>query len=449
MTDATPTPPEDRGPEEPVTGDEPDVVETSYEGTHAIVVGGGVGGLVAARRLVLGGMTVTLIEASDHLGGTVTSHEVGGLTLDAGAESFAIRGNTVATLATSLGLGADIVEPNPEGAWLHQVAGPAVPLPKLSLLGIPGSPLAADVIAVLGFGAAFRAFLEALLPGTFAAKSVTLGELVRRRMGNAVVEKLVAPIVRGVHSGEPDSLDLDRVAPGVRAGMRRTGSLARAVLEVRTARAGSAVAGIRGGIYRIVDALAAELERFGVEVRLNTTVTAVDEGRVMIGDEELTGHVVVATPGILGAPIAAGHLAVLATLVVDQPLLDAAPRGTGVLVAAGAPGIRARALTHATAKWPWLAERAAGTHVLRLSYAERLDGLEEIARADAEALLGVPLPAGSVLGFDIVEWRRPERQEHTPNGISLVGETASGTGLAAVVAQAETRASDLLRDFAP
>ncbi|MCU1405904.1 MAG: hypothetical protein JWQ43_2207 [Glaciihabitans sp.] len=419
--------------------------------TDVVVVGGGVGGLVVARRLALGGHHVTLLEASGRLGGTVSRHTVGGLDLDAGAESFALRGGTVATLVGELGLGEDIVSPNPEGAWLQPVRGDAVPLPKMSLLGIPGSPMAADVMAILGGKAAFRAFSEALLPGTYAAKSVTLGELVRKRMGPAVLENLVAPIVRGVHSLEPDELELDRVAPGLRAAMRRTGSLARAVLETRTtaAKAGSSVAGIRGGVFRIVEALSADLVRFGVDIRYNTRVRDVAENRVTLDDgETIEGRVVVATPGLLGTPVEAGRAAVLATLVLDAPQLDSAPRGTGVLVAAGAPGIQARALTHATAKWPWLAERADGNHIVRLSYSAEVANHAEVARSDAERLLGVSLPASSVIDFARVLWRRPNRQEHTPEGISLVGETASGTGLASVVAQAEAEAQSLLGDFA-
>jgi oxygen-dependent protoporphyrinogen oxidase len=315
-----------------------------------------------------------------------------------------------------------------------------MPMPKLSLLGIPGSPLAADVLPILGNRAAFRAFFEALLPGTYAANSVTLGELVRKRMGDQVLERLVAPIVRGVHSADPDELDLDTVAPGLRAAMRRTGSLARAVLELRTAaRAGSSVAGVRGGLNRIVTALTAELERFGVDVRLQSRATAIEPGRVTVGGETLTGRIVVAAPGLLGESTP-GHLAVLTTLVLDEPRLDSAPRGTGVLVAAGAPGIHARALTHATAKWDWLAEAAEGKHVVRLSYGERLDNHQEVARADASALLGIPLSPESVLGYARVGWTRPARQTHTPEGISLVGETASGTGLAAVIGHAEKQA---------
>ncbi|HEY5320767.1 MAG TPA: FAD-dependent oxidoreductase [Galbitalea sp.] len=412
-----------------------------------VVVGGGIGGLVAARRLVLGGASVLVLEARDRLGGSVARHTVGGIDLDAGAESFATRGGTVATLAKALRLGDDIVQPNPDGAWLQPASGGAFRLPQNSLLGIPGSPLATDVVAIIGAGAGVRAYSETLLPGTFAAKSTTLGELVRRRMGPVVLDRLVRPIVRGVHSADPDDLELDQVAPGLRGAMLRTGSLARAVRELRatSARAGSAVAGIRGGVYRLVEELAADLERFGVEVRLNARATSADAEHVMVDGSPLDGRVIVAAPGLIG-DTSPGHRVVLATLVVDEPRLDAAPRGTGVLVAAGAPGIRARALTHATAKWAWLAERAEGRHVLRLSYDDAGDDLAEVARRDASALLGLEIAASSVVDFGRAEWYRPSPQTHTPDGILVVGETIAGTGLASIVAQSEALAGKLLAD---
>ena len=418
-----------------------------------IVVGGGVGGMVLARRLVLGGRSVLVLEASDHPGGTVSRHTIAGIDLDAGAESFATRGETVATLATALRLGDDLVEPNPEGAWLQPATGRAFRLPENSLLGIPGSPLARDVVDIIGARAAIRAYSEALLPSMVGSKAATLGELVRKRMGPVVLDRLVRPIARGVHSADADKLALDQVAPGLRSALFRSGSLARAVRELRStsARAGSAVAGIRGGVYRIVEQLQSDLDRFGVEVRLGARATEVQSEQVRVGADILRGRVIVAAPGIVGTPAGTPSRVVLATLVVDQPELDAAPRGTGLLVAEGAP-VRARALTHATAKWQWLAERAAGRHVLRLSYDDDAvsgvpDGeLADLARVDAAALLGVPLPRTSVEGFASVQWYRPPRVTTTPDAIPLAGESIAGTGLASVVARSEALAESLLED---
>jgi oxygen-dependent protoporphyrinogen oxidase len=179
-----------------------------------------------------------------------------------------------------------------------------------------------------------------------------------------------------------------------------------------------------------------ELDRLGVEVRLGRRVDDVGA---------LRGTVVVAAPGVLH-PAPPGRAIVLATLVVEQPALDAAPRGTGLLVAAGAPGVRARALTHGTAKWPWLRELASGRHVLRLSYDREPDDVLESAREDAQALLGVPLPPSAVVDAARVEWVRPARVE-AHGAVALVGETVAGSGLAGIVAQANATADRLLLGF--
>jgi oxygen-dependent protoporphyrinogen oxidase len=308
--------------------------------------------------------------------------------------------------------------------------------------------MASDVIEVIGFWAALRAQLDELMLGFVGAKEKSFGRLVRRRMGDAVLERLVAPVTLGIHSKHPDDLDVDVVAPGLRTALLRTGSLSHAVRQLREAApAGSAVAGISGGMFELVEALRRDLDRFGVTVRLSTPVTSVDSSGATVADGERfdADHVVLATS--LGRSEQASI--VLATLVVDAPELDSAPRGTGVLVAAGTPGIRAKALTHATAKWRWLADNVgASRHVLRLSYNQApVDGLRELAIEDARQLLGVPLNAASIIGFDRVEWAAPAAAPDVVSGVTAVGEGVSGTGLAAVVRHARNEAERLLKDI--
>ena len=408
-----------------------------------VIVGGGVAGLVTARRLAIAGESVTVLEAGDRFGGIVASHTVGGVVLDSGAESYATRGGTVEALATGLGLGPDIVTPLASPAWLYRADGVALPLPATSVLGIPGVPLAADVIAVVGLRSALRAQLDALLPAPYGLRSLTLGDLVRRRMGTGMLEKLVAPVVHGVHSAHPYELDVDRVAPFVRSAMRSEGSLTHAVRLLRErATAGSAIAGIRGGVHRLVTELLVDLQNLGVTLELGARVSSVVPGSVRVGRRTIRGSVIVAAAGVL-EPNQARPIT-LATLVVDAPQLDAAPRGTGVLVTNGAVGVAARALTHSTAKWPWLAERTGGLHVLRLSYDSAPDDLAATALADAATLLGVDLPASSLVDHARVEWTRPSPESAAPDGLTSVGEAAGGTGLAAVVAHAESTAARLL-----
>ena len=77
----------------------------------------------------------------------------------------------------------------------------------------------------------------------------------------------------GVHSRHPDELELDVVAPGLRSAFLSTVSLAQAVQKLRSAApAGSAVAGIDGGIFRLVETLEAELDALGVVLRTGARV---------------------------------------------------------------------------------------------------------------------------------------------------------------------------------
>ena len=431
--------------------------------TETLVVGAGVAGLVLARELVLQGRTVRVLEASNRAGGQVERHEVGGIPLDAGAEAFATRGGIVRTYLERLGLADRIISPLDAPAWLHARDGLTVPLPRVSLMGIPSVPLAADVVRVVGRRAAWRGMLDLMLPAARGAKAATLGELVRTRMGDGILERLVAPVVEGIHSKHPDDLPVSTV-PGLAEGLRRQHSLAHAVTRMRVdAPAGSLIAGLDGGMATLVEALLAELERYGVPVEYGVRVAEAHADHVVLASstsaagagragsaalansaapaepEVRWGDVMIAAPGLIDS--ADGHPAVtttthLITLVVDSPELLGAPRGTGVLVARGTT-VRARAVTHLSAKWAWVREAGQGREVLRLSY-ESAPDVEEALR-DASVLLGVPLPRQRLVDSAASTWQRASRIT-PPDGITLVGEQVAGTGLAAVIDHARRTA---------
>ncbi len=448
---------------------------------RVVVVGGGVAGLVVAWELARAGRPVLVLEAGPAVGGTVARHTVAGVALDAGAESYATATPAVTDLLTDLGLAADLVLPNPVGAWVRHAAGTA-PLPQATLLGIPSRPLAADVRRVLGGAGSARALLDRVLPAGVGSDAGTLGGLVGARMGRAVVTRLVEPVAGGVYSTDPDELDVDAVQPRLRQALRDNGSLAGAVTALRSsaARPGSAVGGLAGGMYGMVQALVRGIESLGGTV--STGVPVERMRRTTDGWELATGagavaaaDVVLAVPGPAAAALLAGvgiavpaastdtSDVVLVTLVVDHPGLDAHPRGTGILVSSHATGVTAKALTHATAKWDWLARRTGpGRHVLRLSYGRGGQplpaGLVDLAVADSATLTGVPLTAGAVVGSDVVRWTsalpRPQaghraamdavRSEVVRTaGLHLTGSLVAGTGLAAVVADARRVAAAL------
>ncbi len=140
-------------------------------------------------------------------------------------------------------------------------------------------------------------------------------------------------------------------------------------------------------MHTLVTALVAELRQRGVRLLNSTRADAVARTaggwRVSAGERTYDAGLLVvaldgpsavglmqeAVPDLAAHRPGAGPDVKLVTLVVDLPELDRRPRGTGILVAPQTPGMQAKALTHATAKWDWLAAAAGpGTHVLRLSY---------------------------------------------------------------------------------
>ncbi|WP_323958980.1 protoporphyrinogen oxidase [Arthrobacter sp. JZ12] len=467
---------------------------TTTTPASVVVVGGGMAGLCSARELAAAGLAVTVLEASPDFGGSVAPHSLAGLTLDAGAESFSTRADTVPALARELGLGDRIRTPNPAGAWL-QLPAPdggrmAAPLPISGVLGIPADVRDPDITRLIGRAASVRAALDRALPlGSLLNQSeLSLGAVVRARMGSEVLTRLVAPVVGGVLSADPDDLDVDSAVPGLRAAMRRHGSLGAAVGAMRQAApAGSTVAGLDGGMHQLPAALVDVLKRDGANLLASEpvrTLTRRPDGWTVVTDSRTleADAVIVAVDGPTAVDLLSPTLPQLArdrpevvpdvalvSLVVDVPQLDAAPRGTGVLVGEGTPGVRAKALTHATAKWPWLADKAGpGNHVVRLSYGRASDTTAQVADDalfsaalhDASLLLDVRIGQADVVDWDVVRWNnalphatighrdriaRVRAATADERGLEVVGAWLAGTGLVSVIDNARDRASALAR----
>lgn len=404
------------------------------------MVGAGVAGLVLARDLARAGADVTVLEASDRVGGQLASVRVGGITVDAGAESFATRGGVVEALAAELGLSADIVRPLPSPAWLVGRHGRSHPLPAAGVLGIPADPRAPDVVRAIGTAASWRARLDAVVPLRHPDSYRTVGDLVRRRMGSGVLRRLVAPVVRGIYSTTPDALPLELASPGMRDALRATGSLGAAVARLRAASpAGSQVGGLRGGVHRLAASLAEDTRAHGARIVFGARVVGADSAGVRLeSGERVEGRVVYAAPGV-ATPSARTRTIVVAVAVVDAPDLDRAPRGTGALFEEGAGGVSARAFTHSSAKWPWLSEGLPhGRHVVRLSYDGMPDDPETTVLSDLRAITGARIDG--LVDLDVRTWTRTLEALPVADGLDAVGEAASTTGLASIVAGARQTA---------
>ncbi len=444
----------------------------------AIVVGGGIAGLVAARELAMSGACVRLFEAQSHLGGAVLGAKLDGVVVDLGAESFATTRTETRELIEQLGWADHIVAPRRSDARLLTPSG-AVLLPH-GTLGIP-SDLSSDLVsAVIGADAALRAQAQDSMPPAHYDDSVTLGALVRDRMGDEVADLLVTPVVAGVHAIGPDLVEAQAVVPGLLTALVAQGSLAGAAGALRsrasggTQAPGSAIAGLRGGMSTLIDRLVDDATDLGVDLRTNCVVQSVK--RTQSGWQVTANGIDHAAPMLImavDAPTAAallgdepavsaplrqvqvGDVLVIA-LVVESAQLDADPVGSGVLVAPGHPDVAAKAMTHTSAKWQWVRDSfGPGRHLVRLSYGrdgvvtEEESQLPDIARRDIEAITGVT--DVRVIDYAIKGWSRSlvhARPGHRAavaqlraavgreSGLEVVGAGLGGNGLAGTIATA-------------
>jgi protoporphyrinogen/coproporphyrinogen III oxidase len=453
-----------------------------------VVVGGGIAGLAAAHELVAtGGVDVTVLEASDRLGGKVRTEPFAGVPLDAAPDAFLARRPEAMQLCEELGLTDRLVPPATGEAWVW-TRGRLRRLPTGLVLGLPTDPVALARSGVLTPLGSARAAVEPWLPGATLAGDVTIGSVVRRRLGAEVQERLIDPLLGGINAGDTDDLSIDAVAPQLAAAARRSRSIVRGARALTAtgpgAPTGPVFYGLPGGMEELVRALTRRLEAAGVELCTGAAVTSLaagGSGRWRVGTADGEVHdadgVVLAAPAFVTAPLL-GEVApevgatldaisyASVTLVALAYPADAVPgplEGSGFLVPRS-EGRLMTACSWASSKWAHLG--TTGQVLLRVSAGRagdtRADALDDDAlverlRVELEAAMGLRAEPTEVR---VTRWPRAFPQ-YAPGhldrmtaamaalgraapGVTLAGAALGGVGLPACIGSGRTAASDVL-----
>ena len=380
------------------------------------VVGGGISGLSAAWTLAGLGHDVLVLEGSPEVGGKLRRESVAGVEIDVGAEAMLARRPEAVGLIDELGLSGEVIHPLTTTAALR-VGGARHPMPAKTMLGVPSDLEALRASGALTEAALARVAAEsALTPLAPLTADISVGSLVRERLGNEVTERLVEPLLGGVYAGRADNLSLHATMPALAAALRDGGSLVEAAARVvdQGAHAGSGpvFASLSGGVAALPVALA-ESGRFAV--RRNAIVR--DLRRVPGGFALTVGSgaepellevagVVLAVPAAKAArllrsaaPAAAAELDAIesASMAVVSFAFDRLdlPAGSGLLVGTR-EGLTVKAVTVSSQKWPL---QTGGLTMLRASVG-RIGEESVLQRDDADLIALVRRDLTQLLGVD-------------------------------------------------
>jgi oxygen-dependent protoporphyrinogen oxidase len=338
-----------------------------------VVVGAGITGLTAAWewRRSHPEDEVVVLEAGPRIGGKLDRAELAGRWYDTGPEAVLARVPEAVELIEDLGLAEQLVPARTTQASVVLPEG-RFPLPAGTLQGVPTGASGLDGVLTPAGVARVRA--EAELPPLRLAGDVSVGRLLRDRLGDEVVDRLVEPLLGGVYAGRPDDLSLAATMPALAAQLPSSTSVLGAAIAARDAGArsrgdadGPVFVTVRDGIASLPAALAAAAR---ADVRLDTAVTGLrrlgggfeldlDGGATVAADV-----VVLATPAaptarlltdlapdavepLRGIPYAS--MAVVAMAFPEQPV----SAGSGLLVPP-VTGRLVKGVTVSSSKWPHL-----------------------------------------------------------------------------------------------
>jgi oxygen-dependent protoporphyrinogen oxidase len=389
-----------------------------------VVVGAGITGLAAAFewRRRRPDDEIVVLEAGDRIGGKLHRVELAGHWYDTGAEAVLARVPEAVRLVEQLGLADRLVSPATLQASVVLPDG-RHRLPAGTVLGVPAS--ADDVAGFLTEDGVARVRAEASLPPLALDGDVAVGTLLRNRLGDEVVDRLVEPLLGGVYAGRADELSLTATMPALAAELERSGSVLAAATAARDAGArsrgdddGPVFATVADGIGSLPEALVAAAR---AEVRLRTPAHGLRRAgsgfELSIGaaaaPEVLTADRVLVTapapkaarllrevaPGAV-EPLGGIPYASMAVVAMAFPAQDV-DAGSGLLVPP-VTGRLVKGVTVSSAKWPHLA----GGALLVRSSVGRFRDEAELQRSDDDLTAAVVADVADLLGL-----ARPEPLE--------------------------------------
>jgi oxygen-dependent protoporphyrinogen oxidase len=183
-----------------------------------VIIGGGISGLAAAHRILeLNPSTrITILEASNRLGGTIQTEHRDGFLLERGPDSFISEKPHALALAKRVGIESQLIQTNEEYRRSFIVRdGRLRAVPEGFQLMAPSRMwpfITSDIFSLAGKA---RMAADLLLPrkSTNGTTDESLASFVRRRLGEEALARMAQPMVGGIYTADPETLSLRATLP--------------------------------------------------------------------------------------------------------------------------------------------------------------------------------------------------------------------------------------------
>ncbi len=188
----------------------------------SIIIGAGISGLVAAHRLKKLGRDILIVESGDQVGGVIRSFDAEGFLIERGPNS--LRGtHEFLDLVEELDLTDQLVVADPRAPAYVYAGG--------QLHAVPISPLSLIKTELLSTSAKLRLLREPLIKRRDEAGEESIASFARRRLGDEVLDRLIAPFLSGVYAGDPERLSVQACFPKLAEFELEAGSILRGALR--------------------------------------------------------------------------------------------------------------------------------------------------------------------------------------------------------------------------
>jgi len=189
---------------------------------QALVVGGGISGLVCAYAIRKAGLDAHLFEASPRPGGVIQSIARDGFLLELGPQSF--NGTApLRALFQDLGISDQVV--------LAPARAPRYVLVDGVLRPVPLSPPAFFTSSLIDASTKWALLRDLVGKSVPPDADESVAAFVRRKFSPQLLDHLVGPFVSGVYAGDPERLSLRSAFPSLHEAEKSAGSIIRGTLR--------------------------------------------------------------------------------------------------------------------------------------------------------------------------------------------------------------------------